>query len=81
MQPQPTKTRNSRWNPQDRPQDSSANNTQSDLSSMRSQNTKLHKKSQDSFKNSYNVQGLLSDENHPSVNPHVSEQLVPAYQP
>ena len=79
MQPQPTKTRNSRW----KPQDSSANNTQSDLSSMRSQNTKLHKKSQDSFKNSYNVQGLLSDENHPSVNPHVSDlanQLVPAYQ-
>lgn len=68
MQPQPTKTRNSRWQPQD-----SSNNTQSDLSSMRSQNTKLHKKSQDSFKNSYNVQGLLSDENHPSVNPHVSD--------
>lgn len=41
MQPQPTKTRNSRW----KPQDSSANNTQSDLSSLRSQNTKAHKKS------------------------------------
>ena len=43
MQPQPTKTRNSRW----KPQDSSVNNSQSELSSMRSQNTKHMKKSQE----------------------------------
>ena len=66
MQPQPTKTRNSRW----KPQDSSVNNTQSDMSSMRSQNTKLHKKSQESIKNNQYAPVLLSEENHPGTNPH-----------
>lgn len=82
MQPQPTQTRNSRW----QPQDSSANNTQSDLSSMRSQNNKL-KKSQESLKNAQNGQGLLPDENHAIINPHAAElanhknQLIHPYQP